>query len=241
MKKRMMIVVLVMMCMLLGGCLQETPLTDQEMDIVAEYAAELLLKYDKNYKSSLLTQFVIEEELAATVTPTLVPTDTPISSAPTQGAEVTPSVTPSVTPIPENSEETNAQLTTVVGSEGFHITYESCEVVDEVISNEYFSLAAKDGRQYMVIHFLIHNTTEEELVFDATEQKLECSVDINLGNISRVSLSMLENDLQYMPITVAAGSAEPAVLVFEIAKEEITTAHLVIMNKDDKAVFVKLK
>jgi len=256
-KKRMMIVVLFMMCALMGGCLKETPLTDAELDIVAEYAADLLLEYDKNYKSSLLAQEELEEAITATVTPTVVPTETPVPTgaleevnpgnpsvtvSPTQGAEDTPSPTPSPSPIPENSEETNVQLTQVVGTEGFYITYEYYELKQEVISNEYFSLEAKKGRQYMLVHFLIHNTTEEMLVFDATEQKIECSLDINLGTISRVSLSMLANDLQYMPIEVAAGSAEDSVLVFEIsAEEEINTAHLVIMNKDDEAAFVKLK
>ena len=53
MKKRMILAgVAVMLCMMCG-CLKDTPLTDEEMDIVAEYAASLLLKYDNKYSTPL--------------------------------------------------------------------------------------------------------------------------------------------------------------------------------------------
>ena len=48
MKKRILLAGLSLMLCMLAGCLEATPLTDEEMDVVAEYAASRLLKYDKN-------------------------------------------------------------------------------------------------------------------------------------------------------------------------------------------------
>lgn len=252
MKRIVGLAVILLMCTLLGGCLEVPPLTDAEMDMVAEYAAGMLLKYDKNYRSPLLEEEewnLLEENVTPTPSkepegqggtpaPTNIPpengTPTPV---PTQEAGL-----PTIIPLPGGSEESNRQLTEVVGVEGFSVAYVSYETMQEVVRNEYFYLAAKDGRQYMVLHFMLTNTTGEPRIFDASKQKLECSVDINLGTVSRLSISMLENDLQYMPIEVPANSSVPAVLVFEIsAKEEIDTAHLIMMNKDNEAVFIKLK
>ncbi|MBE5950371.1 MAG: hypothetical protein E7260_02115 [Lachnospiraceae bacterium] len=255
MKRIVGLAVILLLCTLLGGCLETPPLTDAEMDMVAEYAAGMLLKYDKNYRSPLLEKEEVNLWNEENVTPTPFPTDSAEeqgknpapTNAPAEEGTPTPvptqtAVSPTLTPLFGGSEESNLQLTQVVGVEGFKVSYESYETVQEVVRNEYFYLAAKDGRQYMVLHFMLTNTTGESKVFDASKQKLECSVDINLGTVSRLSISMLENDLQYMPIEVPANSSVPAVLVFEIsAKEEIDTAHLIMMNKDNDAVFIKLK
>lgn len=241
MKKRILLVGLSMMLCMLCGCLEETPLTDAEMDVVAEYAATLLLKYDENYNTPLY----YAEELSAVLSPTPTPTATPIPSqtdakdpsgnGSAQGTAVTP------TPLPYNNEETTSQLTEILAVEDITVSCNGYEPLKSVESKEYFSLVAKEGRQYVVVSFTLHNNTGEELTFDASEKGLEYTLDINTGTVSRVALSMLQNDLQYMPITVPANGTADAVLVFEIAEVEIETAHLIIQSKTDEVVFIKLQ
>lgn len=252
MRKIMKIAVVVFLCTMLCGCLKTPPLTDEEMDIVAEYAAELLLKYDKNYTSSLLSKEDLGEEAWGEVsepsgTPTPVPekpTGIPENSDDATPVPTQPAEEPGVTPLPGNAEETTAQLTKVTATEGIRVSCDSYEVRSEVVRNEYFFLEAKNGKEYLILNFRLENTTDQPLVFNASEQKLECSLDINTGTIYKLSISMLENDLQYMPIEVPAGKTVDAVLVFEITsreKEPIETASFVMMNKNDDAVFVKLQ
>lgn len=237
MRRLMKMAAVALLCTMMCGCLEATPLTDAEMDIVAEYAAELLLKYDKNYRSPLLP----EEELAGVepeeaVTPAPEPT---LSPEPTQSAEE-----PGVTPLPGNAEETTTRLTDVASVEGIEVSCNSFEIRREVVRNEYFFLESKEGKEYLILNFKLENTTDKPIVFDASEQKLECSLDINSGTMYKLSVSMLENDLQYMPIEVPAQKSVDAVLVFEITstlKEPIETAQFVIKNKANDSVFVKLK
>lgn len=249
MKKRIVLVGVSMMLCLLGGCLESTPLTDNEMDVVAEYAATLLLKYDDTYATTLYYADVREGQLTPTPSPTATPK---VTAAPTQagsasgqtgsnssGAQATPVPTP--TPALYNDEETGRQLTEIIAVENITVSCEGYELMDSVVSNEYFSLQAKEGRKYAVVSFKLHNNTNQEQIFDASEKGLEYSLDINTGTVSRVSLSMLENDLQYMPITVPANGEAEAVVVFEIADTHINTLHLIIENQSDDTVFIKMK
>lgn len=234
MKKKIIIAGMSMMLCMLCGCLESTPLTDAEMNVVAEYAASLMLKYDSNYESAMY----YEEELLALLSPTPMPTATP---TPTPAAPEGGALPPIFTPGAVNDKTTNEQLTEIMAVENFTVTYESYETKEEVFSNEYFSLKAKEGKQYVEVKFKLHNNTSEELVFDASENGLEYKLDINVGTVYRASLSMLENDMQYMEIPVPANGSADAVLIFEVSDAEINTAHLIIENETDSSVFIKMK
>lgn len=246
MKKKFILAGLSVLMCLFCGCLEATPLTDEEMDVVAEYAASLLLKYDKHYDTPLY--YVEEREVRLTPTPTPEPTGkatpTPVTGSSSGGTSSVPEATPTETPTQMplyNEEETSKQITDIIAVENITVTCEGFELMKSVQSTEYFSLVAKEGRQYVVVNFLLHNNTTEDIMFDASEKGLEYSVDVNISSVSRVSLSMLENDMQYMEIPVPAGGTAEAVLVFEIADEEINTMHLIIENASGDVVFAKLK
>lgn len=251
MKKKLLLVGVSLLLGVLGGCVPTTPLTDAEMDAVAEYAASRLLKYDEKYSTPLF----YEEERAVRLTPTPTPVPTPAyatatpvptkkpdsSSGNNSAQEVQATATPTPTPAMYNEAETSRQLTEIISVDDITVSCEGYELKKSVQSTEYFSLVAKEGRQYVVVSFLLHNTSDKDVVFDASENGLEYSIDINTGKVSRVSLSMLENDLQYMEIPVPANGTAEAVLVFEIAETEINTIHLIVENEKDDTVFAKLK
>lgn len=250
MKKRIILLGISMMLGMLCGCLEATPLTDSEMDVVAEYAATLLLKHDTKYVTPLYYAETSEEmekllTPTPTPTPTEVPTPTPVvgNNNASGNSSVTgqPTLTPTPTPPMYNDEETGKQLTEIIAVEDITVTCENFKLMDSVVSNEYFALAAKKGRQYAVVSFKLHNETDQEIIFDASEKGLEYSIDVNTGTVSKVSLSMLENDLQYMPIAVPANGTADAVLVFEIDKVEINTAHLIIQGESEQVVFIKMQ
>ena len=254
MKKRILLAGLSLMLCMLAGCLEATPLNDEEMDVVAEYAASLLLKYDKHYDTPLF--YATEREARLTPTPTPTPktskptaTPTPVTennnpSGSGSGGETSGMATPTPTPTPVpfyNQAETTSQLTEIISVEDISISCNGCELMESVVSNNYFSLQAKEGRQYAVVYFTLTNNSNRDIVFDASGKGLEYSIDVNTKEKSRVSLSLLENDLQYMEIPVPAYGTARAVLVFEIADTEINTLHLIIQDKEEHTVFVKLQ
>lgn len=250
MKKRILLAVLSLMLCLLAGCLEATPLNEEEMDVVAEYAASLLLKYDRHYDTPLYYAEDREVRLSPTPTPTPKPknptaTPTPVAdnknpsgSGPQE--EVSATATPTPAPL-YNQEETTNQLTGLMAVEDITVSCTGCELMDSVVSNDYFSLQAKEGSQYAVVSFLLQNNSDRDVVFDASGRGLEYSMDVNIDTTFRASLSLLENDLQYMEIQVPASGSAEAVLVFEISDTEIKTLHLIIQDKEENTVFVKLQ
>ena len=155
-----------MMC----GCLQETPLTDSEMDVVAEYAAKVLLESDSIYHSVLLSQEKVEEILNPTPTllPTLTvaPTSAPMagdSFSSTTGQNSMSSGALDITPLLGDTEETTKQLTQMLGQENLHLSYKGYEVKESLVGNEFYRLEAKEGKQYIILNFEIENQTEKEI------------------------------------------------------------------------------
>ena len=247
MKKRVLLAVFSLMLCMFAGCLEATPLNDEEMDVTAEYAASLLLKYDKRYETPLY----YAEEREARLTPT--PTPTPKPTYPTKAPEPennNPSgntigqgafaATP--TPVPfYNQEEVTKQLTELISTEDISISCNGYELMDAVVSNNYFSMQAGKGMQYAVVSFTLQNNSAQDVVFDASDRGLEYSVDVNISTSFRASLSLLENDLQYSAIPVPAFGSAEAVLVFEIEDKETDTLHLIVRDKNDNTMFIKLK
>ena len=229
-----------MMC----GCLQEVPLTDAEMNVVAEYAAGVLLDNDEKFTSSLLSKVEIEKLL--TPTPTLTPVPTPTSiveSSDNNGLASNEQVnhSPTITPLAWDSKEVEEQLTQLIGKEEVRLNYKGYTIENSVMSNEYYHLEAKDGKQYIVVEFDVKNQTDEEYVFDASNKNLTCVLAINTDMRYKASLSMLENDLQYMAITIPAKQTKPAVVIFEVKQENIDTMNLILENDKDNVVFIKMK
>lgn len=241
MKKRILLAGLSLMLCMLAGCLEATPLTDEEMDVVAEYAASKLLKYDEKYNTPLY----YAEELEERLTPTPIPTAKPKNptSAPASGNNNSGSVpNPEINNTPSYADqEVGRQLTELISMENISISCDGFEVMDSVVSSNYFSLQAKEGSQYVVVSFTLHNNSDRNITFDASGRGLEYYIYVNTWDVSRVSLSLLENDLQYMEIPVPASGTAKAVLVFEIADTEINTLHLNVRDKEDNTVFVKLQ
>lgn len=248
MKKVALCIVLLAAICMLGGCLKEVPLTDAELDVVAEYAAGLLLSHDSHYEAG----YFPEEELVptqepiptVTVSPTAVPTGT--EGKPT--GVVTPKPEPPTpTPFPDNSAETDAQLTKVIGMTEVEAEYTGYELHQSYISNSYFTLEAKKGKQYLVVSLLLHNRSEEPQELYLAEKQLKCSLYLNVEKMIRPNFTLAPNDLQFfgtreVPVILEPGETRETVLVFEVDEDEvIDSAYLTIMNSTEETVFIKLK
>lgn len=247
MKKVALCIVLLAAICMFGGCLKEVPLTDAELDVVAEYAAGLLLNHDSHYESSYFpeTKLVPTQEPTPTVTalPTTVPTGT--EGKPT--GSVTPEP-PTPTPLPDNSAETNAQLTKVIDMTDVEAEYDGYELYKSYISNSYFTLDAKEGKRYLVVSLQLHNRSEEPKELYLAEKQLKCALYLNAEKkMLRPSFTLTPNDLQFFgtreaPVVLEPDETKEAVLVFEVdEKEPIDSAYLTIMNSTEETVFIKLE
>jgi hypothetical protein len=62
-----------------------------------------------------------------------------------------------------------------------------------------------------------------------------------VGTVYKPLLTLLENDLQYIDITIEAGKTETVLLVFEVSKDvEISEINLIAL-KDERTEIIEIK
>jgi hypothetical protein len=225
----------IMLCMFtLTGCIQKYGATEELGDATAEYMAGLLLKYDENYKQDLSPKGMIATETEKLEKTTDVPTPT-----------ISP-IKDSATSTESETDETQKEytLTEVIGEKNFDIEYTDYEVADtypEDTDSTYFSLTPREGNQLIVVSFIVKNKTDKEKTLNLSKLKILYQLEVNKGTVYKPSLTLLENDLQYIDIKVASGKSEPVLLIFEASKENDMSNIKLLISKDDKSEIIEIK
>lgn len=243
---------------LLAGCYEPLEITDSEMDMVAEYAAGVLVKHGTKATDTLLNRAEQEEAWAAMATPTPRPTLAPSKpekqpaegdgTEGTAGEKATPTPKPTATPVPENTELTMQDLTALLGKKDFFFRYVGYETAVLYQGAGDLFAAAGEGKQLIVLEFEITNQSDKEsaLVLNKGAEK-EFVYTLRIGNKSvRPSLTLLQEDF-YTSYDVTYGPKETktCVLVFEcgkdIALENMTLTVLRDVEGQEDSVLIKVK
>lgn len=226
----------------LTGCMKPYPLSDSQTGMVAEYMAGILLANDKEYSSSLLNQQEIEEiqeeekrkeERKQEEDRDKEESDRNESASSTAGGN-------------QNSEKQNIHYTLaeLMGDSNFDIKYTSYKLVNtypEDESNLVFSLNPREGYQLLVVNFSVENITDTDKTIDLSKSKIQYQLDINVGTVYKPQLALLENNLQYIDMTIEAGATIPAVLIFEVSSDIDMSNINLIISKDSKTEIIKIK
>ncbi len=217
---------------LFAGCYEPLDITDREMDMVAEYAADVLIKHGTKATDTLLNRKEQEEAFAELATPTSRPTLAPakgdkdssdnLSQSGAQGGKATATPKPTATPMPDNSELTMQDLTKLIGKEDFFFEYVNYEITGLYQGSGDLFAAAGEGKQLVVLKFKVTNqsATGATLVLNKGASK-EFVYTLRIGNKNiRPSLTLLNEDFYTSyEATYAAGETKNCVLVFECGKD----------------------
>lgn len=225
MKKGKVLGLIALSAVLLTGCVDAMPdLTAEQSDIIAEYAAGLLLKYSPRYQYRIVS----EEELAAAIA------DRQTSSEP----ESEPATAPEQTQLPaENTPEVPsenaatepesqpAQIVSAedvdfaaeLGIDDLIIRYQSFEVCSSYPQNSTgFSVDAARDKKLLVLHFDLEGLPEEDVDCNFFDCDIKLRVNINDSMSVSVLPAMLPNNLTTYIDVVGAGETVDVVAVAEI-------------------------
>ena len=239
----------------LSGCglIASTGLNENEEELVAEYAAGVLMRYVGDKTDGF-----------GNLRPTPVPFVTPPQETETTGTDVN-TADDDIPPMDDNSTEdsgfdTDTEDASVsgmnggsveangiagaIGIEGFEISYTGYETVDvypEAAEDSLaFSMQATEGRKLLVMHFDIKNSAPEDRECDI----LGCNVKFRalINGTTRVNeqMTILLNDLKSYREMINADSSVDTVLVFEIDSalaEQIGSLSLVVVGAGGESVF----
>ncbi len=179
------------MSMLAAGCGFTMPdMTEEEASVIAEYAASLLLKYDKNYDSNLA---VIQEETEE------MEKEPEVSSTEPEKEDESVSKKEEGTEAEKTEEPVSAEtIQDFYGLEGLEFSYAGCIFADSYSGHENseFVLAfdASEGNTLAVLEFNVENVSTEPIVLDMLSLNPRMRMEIG-GIIKRVQPTMLINDM----------------------------------------------
>ncbi len=261
MKLKKYISILIGVCTLavFGGCYEPLEITDSEMDMVAEYAADVLVKHGTKATDTLLDREEQEEAFAAMATPTPRPTlapakpgKEPAGGEGVEGVEGTEKPTstpkPTVTPIPENTELTMRDLTNLIGKSDFYFNYTGYETTVLYQGTGDLFAAAGEGKTLIVLKFEVTNRSDSgaTLVLNKGASK-EFIYTLRVGGKTiRPSLTLLDEDFYTSyDVTYRPGESKTCVLVFEcksdISLDSMTLTVLRNVEGNEDSVLVKVK
>ena len=217
--------VLCLACMLfLTGCgTKAYLLTDSEEDIIVNYAAHVVSKYNACQKDGLV---YVNQELETTETEEIVPEDA-------EPDDNTLEISDGTTVSGENEEETvTSSLNDVFGSDGLELSYTGVELAADYKEGESRDAWASEGKQFMILSIEISNPTEAELSLDNLTTRVKFSADYSPDGAESTSVSayttIMLNDFSTYAETIPAGETKQAVLLFQIPDSVTEVSDLVL-------------
>lgn len=214
------LITMIGMCISVCGCTKVRELKTEQNDIIAEYAAGVLVKYSYVYKgkyTDLSGDFKSEIILPETE-PSIEEETTPEETSP----DITDETTPSESVGEQETENGKWDVSEAMGLGGLELEYSSYIITKEYPDDEsaVFTFTAQEGYTFAVMKFLLVNNTESDITVDNSELKPavkayfnDKSPVYNYANLMKDDITNLKN------VTVPSGSSCEAILVYMIEDE----------------------
>ncbi len=220
------LLVIVMMMAGLAGCGRE--LSTEENRVIAEYAVDLLLKYDKDYQSKYMSTenepdtTVTTESQTGEVSTEATTEVTTEAASDTTAAENTTEAGSEEPTLPPSDDGSVQDIAEIAGLDGISIQYNRCMFLDRYPSIDqdgaFIYLEADKGYKLVVVKFDITNKTSEDKMVDLLNTDLSYRLVMNQSKAAKPMLTILMDDLGTFSATVPADSEQSAVLVFQMAE-----------------------
>ena len=215
------------------GCGQVIDLTDEENHLIAEYAAEVLLKYDRNYDTRYnpdeledTTETMTETDAATEATTEVVTTteaatteqDAPADGQTTQAQPVTDEA------VKEDigaTVDSDFDIAAFVGESRISVRYAYYMVVDSYPSYDqdgmYIEVQAPEGYKLLVLKFEVENKTNEDQAVDLYNKDVNYNIVVDNSRTTKQMLTILADDLYTYDKTIQASSREETVLLYTVS------------------------
>ncbi len=244
--KKTFIVALVLMGCFLTGCAKEIPLDNSNNEVVAEYVADLLLRYGSDDAKKLV---YTEPTKSATEPPEVEATP---KATPT--TEVKPIVTkkpdkPSASPIASDNPNINTNLTAnttpvslsdIYGVKDVSISIKSSkEYVSYPENASAYCITAQQGYKLYIVTLSAKNNSNKKTDFQLGKKGITYYLYLNNKWYSSLS-TILENDAQYLDVNLASGKSTDFLVAFEIEEKSNTKDTNLVLLQDKNSCELRL-
>lgn len=228
--------VLIVLSISLTGCMDVKDLSEEKADLVAEYAAGVLLRYSDQYERRLITKEQAEgqqEEQSASTTPEAEPT---FSNAPETTSPVAVDGTNSTI---ESIAVPEMSLDELYHLDGIQVSYDSYEFTKRYGSTQ---IRAEEGETLLVVSFGLKNISGSKKKVSLMDRDIAYSLDVDGSQYLPEINILLNGGLNYFEDTIAKGKTETAVLIFRMDQNRSSASSITLtIEEGSSKSSVKLK
>lgn len=212
-------------------------MTENESEQISEYAAAVLLAYDKDYHGRLLS----EEEMAKAeeeeaLAQARAEEAHRIAEQSKKDKEQAGKETDDNGSAGDGEGQADAKETVVLADflelSGFDVQYDGMSIEDAYPSgtmeltddaSAFFSMKAPEGNKLLVVKLRVTNTSAQDQVLDVLSKNVRFTISGDAIGTSNMLVTMLEDDFSVYSGNVAAGASIQTVLIAQIKAEQADT------------------
>lgn len=217
------------------GCVKSelAKVSEEDKDLYVEYAANLILKHDKNYIDRMRYEEVTEEETTTTPPVQEQTTQNPNNPSGSQNQDR-----------PSGGVSEIKSMNEIFGISGIDIQPNGYEVADAYPSNGSelgMSMVAVKGYKLLIYKFNVTNTSGSDVPLNMIESKASYRGIVNDSVRMNVQVTALLDAFNTYNGTIPAGSTRELVLIFQINAsdtENISSVKLNVTYNDRQGTIV---
>lgn len=227
---------------LVSGCGAKMPdMTQDEIDLISEYAVGVLLKYDKYHSSRLIDTSAYDVTDASETEGDAAEEQTTEEQEQTDAEAADDTETVDVS---QDAEEHTAPSTIeeYYGIGGFTFRYSGYELQQSYPpapenGDVYFSMDATQGQQLLVVRFMADNVSGGDRELDMMGYGADFRISVNGEKPQNSLFTMLLNDIETYSGTVPAGGSVELVSIIEVPESTtVDSLQLTMRGGEENAV-----
>ncbi|MBO5472832.1 MAG: hypothetical protein J6A08_03470 [Lachnospiraceae bacterium] len=226
---------------ILTGCGKTMPeLTEEENQIITEYAVGLLLKYDKSHNSRLVdtSAYDLTEDAEEPEQTEELPEEEQLASDTAESTEVID--------VSQDEETLPASIETYYDIPDVAFQYTGYELTSSYPSETegedlFFAMNATEGAELLVLKFMAVNTSGNDTQLDMLDRGARFRVSVNGEKSTGVLTTMLLNDMQTYDAVLPAGSSVELISIVEVPQGTNIESLALILRGNDESVTMTLE
>lgn len=233
-----------MAAMLLGGCGEEPyDLTENEKNVIVNYAAHVVTKYN-TYQSEGLTYVLPEEETETVAEQTTEPqaqgADTQTPDAQGADAQTPDAAAETAPPVNAASQATFSELFGD-GTAALQFSYVGARLDSSYLEKDYFAMYPDTGNVYVILGVDVTNTSDAPVTLDNLSRKPEFTAVVNGTVKSPAEMTLLDSDFSTFQGMLTAGETREMVLIFQVPDTVVSLDALELYVKLDENIQIILE
>lgn len=236
---------------MLTGCAQLIEIDDQESDVLAEYMAGTVLRYDVNYHEALIypeattdttdSEDITENGEIADSDDTIKASDINRNGTGASNSAGTQDSSDFSVDKQNGSAVSLASLYKDSFKGKFSIKYINHKFYNSYPDEyKFFTLETTKDHKLLAINFNIKNTSQKARTLDLKNDKIKYQLIDKTGTVYNPMLTLLNNDIQYINLDVAAGKTRQAVVMFDVPENMDRSNLELTISYEDRTTVIDL-